>query len=125
MKPRVIHPPAGGETWFEEGCFITELCNSPGDPALSIARARVAARTETEWHSLDVDERYLIAEGKGIMEMDGAPPARVNPGDVVVVPAGCRQRIRNDTNDDLVFYCLCTPRFTPDAYRREPDRGLR
>ena len=20
MKPRVIHPPAGGETWFEEGC---------------------------------------------------------------------------------------------------------
>ena len=58
MRPRIIHPPAGGETWFKEGCFITELCNSPSDPALSIARARVAGRTETEWHSLDVDERY-------------------------------------------------------------------
>ena len=53
MKPRIMHPPAGGETWFEEGCFITELCNSPGDPALSIARARVAPGTETEWHSRD------------------------------------------------------------------------
>jgi hypothetical protein len=47
MKPRIMHPPAGGETWFEEGCFITELCNSPGDPALSIARAREPGATIT------------------------------------------------------------------------------
>ena len=73
MKPRIMHPPAGGETWFEEGCFITELCNSPGDPALSIARVRVAPGTETEWHSLAVDERYLIVEGGGIVDPASAP----------------------------------------------------
>jgi len=117
MKPNIIRTPAtGGEAWLDEGCFVTELSNAPVDPALSIARVRVAARTETRWHYLDVDERYLIAEGAGFMEMDGVPPTEVGPGDVVVVPAGCAQRIRNDTGEDLIFYCLCTPRFTPDVY---------
>jgi hypothetical protein len=29
------------EYYFEEGCFITELSNSPQYPDLSVARARV------------------------------------------------------------------------------------
>ena len=126
MNPNIIRSTAvGGETWLEEGCFVTELFNTPVDPALSIARIRVAARTATRWHHLDVDERYLIAEGTGVVDVDGVPPAAVGPGDVVVVPAGCGQRIRNDTDDNLVFYCLCTPRFTPDAYHDEPERNSR
>lgn len=125
MKPRIVRPPASGEAWFEENCFVTELYNTSGDPALSIARVRVAARTETRWHRLDVDERYLIVEGTGIMEMDGVPPADVSPGDVVVVPAGCAQRIRNVRDDDLIVHCLCTPRFTPDVYHDQPDRHAR
>ena len=126
MNPRIVRTSGvGRETWFEEGCYVTELCNTPVDPALSIARIRVAARTATRWHHLDVDERYLIAEGAGVMEMDGVQPTGVGPGDVVVVPAGCAQRIRNDTDDDLIFYCLCTPRFTPDVYHGEPERNSR
>ena len=125
MKPHVIRPPASGETWLEEGCFVTELRNAPDDPALSIARVRVAARTATKWHRLDVDERYLISDGTGIMELDGEAPAAVGPGDVVVVPAGCGQRIRNDSDRDLVFYCLCTPRFTPDVYHDATDENAR
>ena len=141
MNSNIIRSTAvGGETWIEEGCFVTELFNTPVDPALSIARIRVAARTATRWHHLDVDERYLIAEGTGVVDVDeryliaegtgvvdvdGVPPTAVGPGDVVVVPAGCGQRIRNDTDDNLVFYCLCTPRFTPDAYHDEPERNSR
>lgn len=72
MNPNIIRSATiGVESWFEEGCFVTELCNTPADPALLIARIRVAARTATRWHHLDVDERYLIAEGRGVMEMDG------------------------------------------------------
>ncbi len=26
---------------------------------------------------------------------------------------------------DLIFYCLCTPRFTPDVYHDEPERNSR
>lgn len=126
MKPHIIRTPAtGGEAWLDEGCFVTELSNTPVDPALSIARVMVAAHTETRWHHLDVNERYLISEGAGVMEMDGVPPTDVGPGDVVVVPAGCGQRIRNDTDADLVFYCLCTPRFTPDVYHDGPGRDSR
>ena len=121
MKPRVIRPDPGGETWFAEGCFVCELSNTACDPALSIARVRIAARTETRWHRLDVDERYLVVEGHGIMEMDGVPPTGVGPGDLAVVPAGCAQRIRNTGDDDLIVYCLCTPRFTLDVHHDAPD----
>ena len=116
MKPGVVRSPAVAEIWFEESCFVSELRNSPDDPDLSVARVRVAARTATKWHRLDVDERYLITDGTGITELDGTPPAAVRPGDVIVVPAGCAPRIRNDSDRDLVLYCLCTPRFTADAY---------
>ena len=121
MKPRIVRPSAGGETFFEENCFVTEIHNTSEDPALSIARIRVAARTGTRWHRLDVNERYLIVEGTGIMEMDGVSPAEVGPGDMVVVPAGCAQRIRNETDADLIVHCLCTPRFTRDVYHDAPD----
>lgn len=123
MKPRVIKPGPDGEAWFEEGCFVTESSNTPCDPALSIARVRVAARTGTRWHYLDVDERYIVVEGAGIMDMEGAPSTEVVPGDVVVVPAGCSQRIRATSDRDLVVYCLCTPRFTPDVYHDAEERN--
>ena len=125
MKPRVITPEPGGETWIEEGCFVTESSNTPCDPALSIARVRVAPRTETRWHYLDVDERYVVVDGAGIMDMDGLPSTEVGPGDVVAVPAGCAQRIRNASDCDLIAYCLCTPRFTPDAYHDVAERNPR
>ena len=55
------------------------------------------------------------------MELGGVPPAEIGPGDMVVVPAGCAQRVRNETDDDLIVHCLCTPRFTPDVYHDAPD----
>ncbi len=120
MKPQIVRVPAR-QYFFKENCFVTEIYNTSEDPALSIARVRVAARTRTRWHRLDVDERYLIVEGTGIMELDGVAPTEVGLSDVVVVPAGCAQRICNETDNDLIVYCLCTPRFTPDVYHDAPD----
>jgi mannose-6-phosphate isomerase-like protein (cupin superfamily) len=37
-------------------------------------------------------------------------------GDVVIIPAGARQRISNTGTIDLVFLAICVPRFTPGAY---------
>jgi len=37
-------------------------------------------------------------------------------GDVVVIPAGVSQQIVNCGARDLVFYCICSPRFTPECY---------
>ncbi len=41
---------------------------------------------------------------------------RVGPGDVVIMPAGTSQKIENDGKIDLLFYAICSPRFTQDAY---------
>jgi mannose-6-phosphate isomerase-like protein (cupin superfamily) len=114
--PVIIDNQQTPEYWFDEGCHITEWLNHPSDPALSVARARLTPGTGTRWHSLtDTFERYVLLAGSGFVEV-GDNGRQVRGGDVVVIPAGVRQRIRNDGTEDLVFLALCTPRFTPDCY---------
>ena len=101
------------EFFTPEGCYILELSNSAEDPAASIARARVAPGATTRWHRVrDTVERYIILEGEGHVEVGGLLPREVNPGDVVLIPPDCRQRITNTGARDLVFFCVCTPRFS-------------
>lgn len=88
-------------------------------PGVSIARARVQPGVTTALHSLSVDERYLVASGEGRMDVEGLAPTQIESGDVVLVPAGRRQRITNTGEEDLVFLCICTPRFEPRHYRNE------
>jgi mannose-6-phosphate isomerase-like protein (cupin superfamily) len=100
-----------------ENCFILELANDSGDPDVSIARARVLPGVTTEWHSVrDIDERYVIVSGKGKVEVGDLPPALVSEGDVVRIPANMPQRITNVGDVDLVFLCVCSPRFVQTAY---------
>jgi mannose-6-phosphate isomerase-like protein (cupin superfamily) len=106
------------EFFTAERCFIVEMWGTEDDPTVSIARARVEPGVTTAWHALDgVVERYVVVEGLGRMEVGDLPPTEVGPGDTVFIPAGVRQRITNVGEADLVFYCVCTPRFTPDCYR--------
>lgn len=113
----VRRPDAATEHDTAERCAILECWNEPVDPQASIARARVAPGVTTAWHRLDgITERYLIVDGRGRVEVGELPPAEVGPGDVVVIPPGCRQRIANLGAADLVFLAICTPRFVPQAY---------
>ena len=116
MEAKIVAESTARELYTDEGCFIAEVWNRAADPALSIARARVGPNSATVLHCLDVDERYLITSGSGIMEVEGLPPTEVAVGDVVTIPAGKSQRIRNTSDCDLVFYCLCSPRFEPHHY---------
>ena len=50
------------------------------------------------------------------MEVGSLPAQTVAPGDVVLIPPGCRQRITGLGDEDLVFLAICTPRFRPEAY---------
>ena len=100
-----------------ERCHIVEVANDGGDEQVSIARARVEPGVTTAWHRLDgISERYLVVSGQGRVELDDLEPVDVNPGDVVRIPADCRQRISNTGQQDLVFYAICSPRFRADAY---------
>lgn len=107
-----------GETFIAEQVYIRELSNSLFDPALSVAQARVAPGITTRWHRLiDTSERYYILEGLGEVEVGELPSQPVGPGDLVLIPPMCRQRIHNPGTEDLVFLAICTPRFRPDAYQ--------
>ena len=58
-----------------------------------------------------------MKHGTGTAEIGDEPPASVGPGDILEIPAGVSQRITNDGDQDLVFLCLCLPRFRPDGYQ--------
>ena len=101
-----------------EGCFIQEVANDAGDPHVSISRARVPPGVATEWHRLQgIEERYVIVSGRGSVEVGDLPATEVTAGDVVRIPADMRQRITNIGVGDLVFWCVCSPRFVQSAYR--------
>jgi mannose-6-phosphate isomerase-like protein (cupin superfamily) len=106
-----------GEFYTCEGCYITELLSSPDDPQASIARARVEPGVTTRRHRLQgIVERYYILAGRGLVEVGKLPPQEVTPGDVVLIPPMCPQRITNIGSQDLILLAICTPRFQNDAY---------
>jgi mannose-6-phosphate isomerase-like protein (cupin superfamily) len=118
MRAEVLKNGAKDEFETLERCHILEIANDAGDEFVSIARARIGAGGLTALHRLEgVCERYLIVSGKGRVELGGEPPVEVCEGDVVRIPPGVSQRIANVGTSDLVFYCICTPPYSPRCYR--------
>ena len=117
MQPEVRLRDEDKEYLTEERCYILELSNDPDDPAVSIARARVTPGETTRWHRvIETEERYVIVSGQGLVEVGDDIRSSVSTGDVVRIPAGTRQRITNTGEVDLVFLCICTPRFEWHRY---------
>ncbi|MFV8819993.1 cupin domain-containing protein [Haliea sp. E17] len=122
MQPAILKQNLGTEFYTDELCYITELSNSAGDPAVSIARARVEPGVTTRWHRLDeTAERYVMLSGEGLVEVADLPPTKVLPGDVVLIPPFARQRITNTGKEQLIFLAICSPRFQPEVYEDIED----
>jgi mannose-6-phosphate isomerase-like protein (cupin superfamily) len=122
MKETIKQQNIKEEFYTPEKCYITELSNTPDDPDVSIARARVEPGVTTRWHRLkETFERYVIISGRGIVEIGKLPPQEVIAGDFVLIPPMCRQRITNTGTEDLVFLAICSPRFSQDVYEDVDD----
>ena len=122
MKEAIKQQNLKEEFYASEKCYITELSNTPDDPDVSIARARVEPGVTTRWHRLKgTSERYFIISGRGLVEIGEQPPQEVTTGDVVLIPPMCRQRITNTGAEDLVFLAICSPRFSQDVYEDVDD----
>jgi mannose-6-phosphate isomerase-like protein (cupin superfamily) len=104
------------EIWTEERCYIAEIVNDPAWPEFSLARCRVEPGVTTQWHSLSVHEVYLVRTGTGLMYVGDEAPFAVGPGDSVTIPKQVAQRITNTGDADLVFDCVCSPRFLEASY---------
>jgi len=122
MKPKIIKRNTDSEFYIDEICFIISMSNSADDNSVSVVQARVEPGITTRWHYLDgADERYLIISGTGKVEIGYMKPEIVKTGDVVLIPSGVKQRITNIAVDDLIFFCVCTPRFSQECYKDAED----
>ncbi len=120
LKPRIIRGRSRKAEFTPEHCFIAELWGSNDDNALSIARAIVKPNVTTAAHHLSgVNEIYIICHGVGEISIEGLEKTEVKNGDLIFIPASTSQKITNTGKTDLVFYCICTPKFTTDCYRND------
>lgn len=103
---------------IDERCAIIEMVSSQQDASCSIARARVKPGVTTALHSVTATvERYIILEGEGVVTVSEQAPQPVKPLDVVWIDKGVSQKIFNSSKyQDLVFLCICTPGFRPEAF---------
>jgi mannose-6-phosphate isomerase-like protein (cupin superfamily) len=124
MKPQVIKANSLNMAYTPERCFIAENYGS-SDGKVSVAIATVKPGVTTAAHHLKgIEEIYIITKGTGIIDIKNLEPTEVTVGDVIVIPEGTSQRIKNVGDCDLVFYCICTPRFTQEQYVNEENTGI-
>jgi mannose-6-phosphate isomerase-like protein (cupin superfamily) len=113
----IRRPDEADEFMTDENVFILESWHSPLDPALSIARGRLAPGATSVPHILPgTAERYIIVEGEGELALAGLGVRPVRAGDVVFFPAGRPQTVTNTGETDLVLYAICTPPFDAANY---------
>jgi mannose-6-phosphate isomerase-like protein (cupin superfamily) len=105
------------EYFTSEGCFILELVNHANHENTSIARARVPQGAKTRVHYLlHTKEYYHILQGSGLMYIQDKDPYEVNIGDTVFISENEHQSIENIGQEDLIFLCICHPRFKEENY---------
>jgi mannose-6-phosphate isomerase-like protein (cupin superfamily) len=114
MQPKIVKANTLNPYLTPERCYIAENYR---DKEVSIAVATVKPGITTKAHHLKkIQEIYIITAGEGKVAFTGLEPTPVGVGDVIVIPAGASQKITNTGPTDLVFYCVCTPRFTEACY---------
>ena len=100
----------------KDGSSIRELFGLPtGGTALqSLAEATLPAGLSTKRHYHAASEEiYLILEGSGELELDGAR-ARIGPGEAVAIPPGAWHEIVALGDRPLRFLCCCAPPYSHD-----------
>ncbi|MGI9223325.1 MAG: cupin domain-containing protein [Woeseiaceae bacterium] len=109
-------PKPGEEVWTVERCYISELLNNNSQPEVSLARTRVESGVTTQLHALSVSEWYVIESGHGRMRVGDEPAFDVRPGHTATIPKHVAQQITNTGQEDLIFLCVCTPKFSQKCY---------
>jgi mannose-6-phosphate isomerase-like protein (cupin superfamily) len=98
--------------------FRTTLGGTTGAPVGSVRAGwyRLASGASNPPDVHTVDEMYFITAGAARIELDGVT-SRMEPGDTVLVPAGCHHQIHNDGSTDLSLVFL----FSPAPPPRDPS----
>jgi len=91
------------------------------DLPYSLAQAQLEPGKSSYPHVLaESDELYIFLEGSGEAVLDGAVQ-KVSAGDLVLMPAGGEQYVRNTGKTPLVFYCIVSPPWSQEQERVRMD----
>ena len=102
---------AGDETIIKEWLHPK---NDAVDTNYSLAFAEVEPGKSSLPHALKTSsEAYIILEGQGVAHVDDELQA-VQPGDLVLIPAGAKQYIENTGSGNLRFLCFVSPPWNKD-----------
>jgi mannose-6-phosphate isomerase-like protein (cupin superfamily) len=104
-----------------DGTRLRELFNPLKDKMelrYSVAVAVIAPGESSLLHRLKNSEVYYFLAGSGEMQV-GGDIARVRPGQVVYVPPGGVQKVKNTGSEELMFICIVDP-----AWRAEDEEIL-
>ncbi len=97
---------AGDDTVLKE---VLHPRNEALDLPYSLAHAHLEPGKSSYPHVLTgSDELYVFLEGTGEALLDGEAK-KVRSGDLILIPAGCEQYVRNTGKIPLVFYCIVSP----------------
>lgn len=101
----------------DEGCHIIEILNNTRSESISIAQARVEPGVKTRLHTLKgTSEIYYIISGEGVATVDQESKTLL-VGDCIVIQPNKPQCIENTGVIDLIFLCICQPRFQFSNYK--------
>lgn len=104
---------AGDDTRLRELVNPLHAANFPA--RYSLAHAIVEPGKQSTPHKMLTSECYYILSGKGTMHID-KETAEVGTGDLVSIPPGATQWIKNSETDPLVFLAIVDP-----AWRKEDE----
>ena len=99
----------------KDGSTIRELLGTQhGTANQSLAEATLEPGQSTQRHyHARSEELYVLLEGEGEMEVDGAT-RRVRAGDSILIPPGAWHRIAAAPRATLRFLCCCAPPYSHD-----------
>jgi mannose-6-phosphate isomerase-like protein (cupin superfamily) len=79
-----------------------------GNQSLAEASLDDGQATERHYHAA-TEEIYVVLEGRGEMEVDGAR-SEVGPGDAILIPPGAWHELR--AVEPMRFLCCCAPPYS-------------
>ncbi|PHN03795.1 cupin domain-containing protein [Flavilitoribacter nigricans] len=102
---------AGDQTLIREVLHPkNETINLP----YSLAYATLAPGQSSEAHILRTSsEVYVFVRGSAQVFVN-EETTQVKPGDVIHIPEGARQHVRNDGNETLEFWCIVAPAWSAE-----------
>lgn len=78
---------------------VFETIAESGDVKIERIISTGQTTPEGEWYDQDRDEWVILLKGTAMLEVEGAAPVTLNPGDYLMLPAHCRHRVTQTSVD--------------------------